>query len=93
VHPCRFQLCVKPKHAELMATKWVVQFFKENAFARFDTPHDIISDGGKHFCNQVFKKLMLKYFVIHKIATPYHPQTSGQVEIPIERQKNFRNDG
>jgi len=54
---------------------------KENVFARFGTPCAIISDAGKYFCNQVFKKLMLKYSVIHKIAAPYHPQTSGQVEI------------
>ena len=28
---------------------------------------------------------MLKYSVIHKIVAPYRPQTSGQVERPIER--------
>jgi len=32
---------------------------KENVFARFYTPCTIISDGGKHFYNQVFKKFVL----------------------------------
>jgi len=25
--------------------------------------------------------LMKKYFITHKVATPYHPQTSGQVVV------------
>jgi len=59
----------------------VVQFLKDNIFARFGTPRAIISDGGKHFCNRIFEQLMKKYFITHKVATPYHPQTSGQVEV------------
>jgi transposase InsO family protein len=59
----------------------VVQFLKDTIFARFGTPRAIISDGGKHFCNQVFEQLMKKYCITHKVATPYHPQTSGQVEV------------
>ncbi|KAH9734823.1 hypothetical protein KPL71_017521 [Citrus sinensis] len=38
-------------------------------------------DGGAHFCNKSFKSLLTKYSITHKVATPYHPQTSGQVEI------------
>lgn len=34
--------------------KSVVQFLKRYIFARFGTPRDIITDGGSHFCNQVF---------------------------------------
>ena len=59
----------------------VVQFLKDNIFARFGTPRIIISDGDNHFCNRIFKKLMKKYFIIHTVATLYHPYTSGQVEI------------
>nr|GEW35488.1 hypothetical protein [Tanacetum cinerariifolium] len=30
---------------------------------------------------RVFAKVMLKYGVTHRLATPYHPQTSGHVEV------------
>ncbi|KAL5732629.1 hypothetical protein ACOSP7_031984 [Xanthoceras sorbifolium] len=59
----------------------VLKFLKENIFSRHGTPRAIISDGGKHFCNKPFAALMKKYGVTHKVATPYHPQTSGQVEL------------
>ncbi|XP_073309943.1 uncharacterized protein [Primulina huaijiensis] len=48
---------------------------------RFGTPQAIISDGATHFCNKLFEKLLGQYEVNHKISTPYHPQTSGQVEV------------
>nr|GEX49990.1 reverse transcriptase domain-containing protein [Tanacetum cinerariifolium] len=44
-------------------------------------PRAIISDRGTHFCNDQFTKVMQKYDVTHRLATPYHPQTSGQVEV------------
>ena len=59
----------------------VVKFFKDVIFSRFGTPRTVISDGGSHFCNRHFKALLKKYSVTHKVATPYHPQTSGQVEV------------
>nr|GFC43477.1 reverse transcriptase domain-containing protein [Tanacetum cinerariifolium] len=31
------------------------------------------SDRGMYFCNDQFAKLMLKYGVTHRLATPYHP--------------------
>ncbi|GKD65268.1 reverse transcriptase domain-containing protein, partial [Tanacetum coccineum] len=37
----------------------VVKFLK-SLFARFGTPHAIISDRGTHFCNDQFAKVMLK---------------------------------
>ncbi|GJT58077.1 reverse transcriptase domain-containing protein [Tanacetum coccineum] len=59
----------------------VVCKFLKSLFARFGTPRAIISDRGTHFCNDQFSKVMLKYGVTHRLATAYHPQTSGQVEV------------
>ena len=59
----------------------VLKFLKANIFSRFGVPKAIISDGGSHFCNKLFENLMAKYGVKHKLDTPYHPQTSGQVEL------------
>ncbi|XP_075500045.1 uncharacterized protein LOC142538615 [Primulina tabacum] len=59
----------------------VLKFLKKHIFNRFGAPRAIISDGGTHFCNKIFDKLLGKYGVTHKVSTPYHPQTSGQVEV------------
>ena len=61
--------------------KSVIAFLIKNIFSSFGTPRDIISDGVSYFCNKLFKGLLGKYGVRHKVATPYHPQTSGQVEV------------
>nr|GEZ12120.1 reverse transcriptase domain-containing protein [Tanacetum cinerariifolium] len=59
----------------------VVCKFLKSLFARFGTPRAIIYDRGTHFCNDQLAKVMLKYGVTHRLATAYHPQTSGQVEV------------
>ena len=59
----------------------VLIFLKENIFSRFGVLKAIISDGGSHFCNKPFENLLAKYGVKYKVATPYHPQTSDQVEL------------
>nr|GEX33834.1 reverse transcriptase domain-containing protein [Tanacetum cinerariifolium] len=58
----------------------VVKFLK-SLFARFRTPRAIISDRGTYFCNDKFAKVMSKYGVTHCLATAYHLQISGQVEL------------
>ncbi|CAL2240576.1 unnamed protein product [Prunus armeniaca] len=62
-------------------SKVVLSFVKENIFSRFGTPRAIINDGGTHFCNRSFEALLKRYGITHRVSTPYHPQTSGQVEI------------
>nr|GEU78712.1 reverse transcriptase domain-containing protein [Tanacetum cinerariifolium] len=59
----------------------VVCKFLRNLFARFGTTRAIISDRGTHFGNDQFAKVMQKFGVTHRLATSYHPQTSGQVEV------------
>ena len=61
--------------------KTMIKFLKENSLSRFGIPRAMISDDGTHFCNKSFESLMKKYGITHKVATPYHPQTSGQVEL------------
>ncbi|RVW37789.1 Retrovirus-related Pol polyprotein from transposon 17.6 [Vitis vinifera] len=67
----------------------VLKFLKENIFSRFGVLKAIISDGGTHFCNKPFETLLAKYGVKHKVATPYHLQTFGQVELANREIKNI----
>lgn len=67
----------------------VVNVLKKNIFSRFGTPRTIISDGGKHFCNKLLESVLAKYKVKHQVSTPYHPQTSGQVEVSNRELKRI----
>lgn len=59
----------------------VVTYLKNNIFSRFGVSRALISDEDIHFLNKLMENLLKKYNVKHKIATPYHPQTSGRVEV------------
>ncbi|GKD17918.1 reverse transcriptase domain-containing protein [Tanacetum coccineum] len=58
----------------------VVVKFLRKLFSRFGVPKALISDRGTHFCNSLLEKTLKKYGVTHRLATPYHPQTSGQTK-------------
>ena len=60
--------------------KVVLKILKDHIFSCFGIPLAIISDGGLHFCNRPFEKLLKKYGVTHKVSTAYHPQTNGKAE-------------
>nr|GEX07663.1 reverse transcriptase domain-containing protein [Tanacetum cinerariifolium] len=71
---------VEAKALPINDAKVVVKFLKY-LFSRFGIPQAIISDRGTHFYNDQFTRVMIKYGVTHRLATAYHPQTSGQVEV------------
>ncbi|CAM8999856.1 unnamed protein product [Rhodiola kirilowii] len=61
--------------------KVVIKMFQKVIFPWIGVPRTVISDGGSHFKERNFETLLKKYGIYHKVGTPYHPQTSGQVEI------------
>ena len=69
--------------------KIMIRFLKENLLSGFGIPQAIINNGCKHFCNKSFEFLMKKYGITHKLGTPYHPQTSDQVELANRKIKQI----
>ena len=67
--PCR---AADAKHARKM--------FHEIIFPRFGTPRMVISHEGSKFIDSAFRNFLEELGTRHNIATPYHPQTSGQAE-------------
>jgi transposase InsO family protein len=49
----------------------------------------VISDGGSHFIDRKFQCFLHNHGVRHNVATPYHPQTSGQAETSNKQMKNI----
>src|SRR3954464_1005526 len=72
---------VKAIPTESVDHKTSFKMLKDVIFPRFCVPRYLITDGGSHFTHGDFRKSLAKYDVKHKIASPYHPQTSGQVEL------------
>ena len=76
--PCR---AVDAKNSKKM--------FEETIFTRFGVPRTVISDEGTHFTNKNFHSYLLRHGIHHNVATPYHPQTSGQEETSNKQIKNI----
>jgi transposase InsO family protein len=65
------------------------RMFHEVIFLRYRVPRIVTSDGGSHLIDQAFQKALTEVGVDHWIATPYHPQTSGQAETLNKQIKNI----
>nr|GEY31464.1 hypothetical protein [Tanacetum cinerariifolium] len=78
----------KDSRARLLSVYTARKPLTFSRLATMDPPGDTMaqvtqprSDRGMHFCNNQFAKVMLKFGVTHHLATLYHPQRSGQVEV------------
>ena len=49
----------------------IVGFLQMNILSRFGAPRTIISDGGSHFANKVFYRLMSSYGIKHIMSLAY----------------------
>jgi hypothetical protein len=58
-----------------------INMLKDIIFPRFGVPRFLSTDGGSHFLHGVLRKTLANYDVNHRVTSPYHPQTSGQVEL------------
>ena len=67
----------------------VLRFITRCIFAQYGCPRAIISEDGSHFNNSHFRASLKKYGVHHRIATPYHTQANGQVEVSNREVKTF----
>jgi hypothetical protein len=65
------------------------KMFHEAIFLRYRVSKIVISDGGSHFIDRTFWKALSEVGVDHRIATPYHPQTSGQAKTLNKQIKNI----
>ena len=58
-----------------------IKMLMEVIFPWCGVPRYLMAGGGSHFIHGAFCKMLAKYDVNHRIASPYHPQSSGQVEL------------
>jgi hypothetical protein len=65
------------------------KMFEEVIFPRFGVPRMVICDGGTHFIDKSFHKYLAKHEIHHNVATPYHPQISGQQKHRTSNSRTF----
>jgi transposase InsO family protein len=83
-------------------TKWVeaiptksadgetsLKMLKDVIFPRFGVPRYLMTHGGSHFIHGGFRKTLARYDVNHRIASAYHPQTRGRVELSNREIKSI----
>ena len=59
----------------------IIDLMYGEIFTHFGVPKEVVTDGGPHFVSHKFEALLQKYHIQHRIASPYHPRATGQVEI------------
>jgi transposase InsO family protein len=61
-------------------TDTTTRFFFNHVISHFGVPLQIVSDHGKHFENDIFMEISSRLGFSEDFASPYYPQSNGQVE-------------
>ncbi|CAF1317352.1 unnamed protein product, partial [Rotaria sp. Silwood1] len=56
------------------------RFLQEEVICKYGTPKCVLTDNGTHFTSTMMEHLLKRLGITHLYATPYHPQTNGQIE-------------
>ena len=67
----------------------IVGFLQRNILSIFGAPKTIISDGGSHFANKVFEKLMNRYGIKHIMSRLIILKQMDKLKFPIGRSRKF----
>ena len=51
-----------------------------NYISIFGPPKELLSDQGKEFCNDMLNSFLSLMGTVHRVTSPYHPQTNGLTE-------------
>jgi len=70
-------------------SKYPMKIFTEVIFPCFGVSRQVINEGGSHFVDTQFRNFLTSLGIQHHVATPYHPQKSGQVETSNKQIKNI----
>ena len=57
-------------------------------FCRTAVPDILWSDGGPQFTSKCFHDFSRQWGFIHKVSSPYYPQSNGKVEAMVKSMKN-----
>ena len=61
----------------------------QQGFCRTAIPDVIWSDGGPQFTSSKFNQFSQQWGFLHKISSPYHPQSNGKIESTVKSMKKI----
>ncbi|MEM6602318.1 MAG: DDE-type integrase/transposase/recombinase, partial [Verrucomicrobiota bacterium] len=78
--------CAFTKYVELLAlpnkeAATVAKGIMDTWVTRYSTPHEIVTDNGREFANQLMEELAKQLGFLHKTTSPYHPQCNASAEV------------
>jgi hypothetical protein len=62
---------------------------KDIILPRFVVPRVLITGGGTYFMEGTFRKILHMYGVTYRVASPYYPQISVQIELSNREIKSI----